>query len=467
LEDVSSSIYMALQAIQHRGQDAAGIGTHDDGFLSIHKDVGLVSAALPPSALKNLTGTSGIGHVRYPTLGGNSRGDAQPFMTRRPSIVLAHNGNVTNIPELEEYLVSRGMRMTSRCDSEPILLILGDELLKIRVTKHTEEDVVKALGILMSRVKGSYSVAAIMAVDGQETLISFRDPYGIRPSVYGTRADGAWMVASESVSLDVLDFNLVGHVPPGSVVFMRRGQEPVVRHVAPMPLHHCVFEDIYFARPDSVMESGRVYARRRMMGQRLAGEWSMKGLEADVIVAVPDTSRPAAQAMAETLDLPNREGFIKNRYSGRTFIMPDQASRDAAMRLKLNPIDEIFRGQKVIMVDDSIVRGTTMRRMVDLVRRHEPAALHVAIFSPPVRNPCFYGIDMPSKAELVAGSVPSEDLEDRLAEFFGADSVTFLSRRGLAQVAGNRICAACFTGDYPIPVNEDERGYILKERRPA
>ena len=316
-------------------------------------------------------------------------------------------------------------------------------------------------------MKGSYSVAAIMAVDGQETLISFRDPYGIRPSVYGTRADGAWMVASESVSLDVLDFNLVGHVPPGSVVFMRRGQEPVVRHVAPMPLHHCVFEDIYFARPDSVMESGRVYARRRMMGQRLAGEWSMKGLEADVIVAVPDTSRPAAQAMAETLDLPNREGFIKNRYSGRTFIMPDQASRDAAMRLKLNPIDEIFRGQKVIMVDDSIVRGTTMRRMVDLVRRHEPAALHVAIFSPPVRNPCFYGIDMPSKAELVAGSVPSEDLEDRLAEFFGADSVTFLSRRGLAQVAGNRICAACFTGDYPIPVNEDERGYILKERRPA
>ena len=466
LEDVSPSIYMALQAIQHRGQDAAGIGTHDNGFLNIHKDVGMVSTALPPTALRNLTGTSGIGHVRYPTLGGNSRGDAQPFMTRRPSIVLAHNGNVTNVAELEEHLVGRGMRMTSRCDSEPILLVFGDELLQIRVAKHTEDDVIKALKILMSRVKGSYSVAAIMAVDGEETLVAFRDPFGIRPSVYGSRSDGAWMVASESVSLDVLDFNVVGHVPPGAVVFMRKGQEPIVRQIEPMPLHHCVFEDIYFARPDSIMESGRVYARRRIMGQRLAAEWSTKGLEADVIVAVPDTSRPAAQAMAETLGLPNREGFIKNRYSGRTFIMPDQASREAAMRLKLNPIDEIFRGQKVIMVDDSIVRGTTMRRMIDLVRRHEPAALHVAIFSPPVRNPCFYGIDMPSREELIAGQIPADELELRLAESFGIDSVTFLSHRGLAEVAGNRICAACFTGEYPIPVNEDERGYILKERRP-
>jgi len=466
-DDVAPSIYMALQAIQHRGQDAAGIGTHDDGFLNIHKDVGMVSHALPPSALATLTGTSGIGHVRYPTLGSNSRGDAQPFMTRRPSIVLAHNGNVTNIAELEEHLVSRGMRMTSHCDSEPILLVFGDELLKIRVAKHTEDDVVAALKVLMDRVKGSYSVAAIMAVDGKETLIAFRDPHGIRPSVYGTRGDGAWMVASESVSLDVLEFAHVGHVPPGSVVLMRKGEEPIIRNVNPQPLNHCVFEDIYFARPDSVMESGRVYSRRRIMGQKLAEEWAEKGLEADVIVAVPDTSRPAAQAMSEALNLPNREGFIKNRYSGRTFIMPDQATREAAMRLKLNPIDEIFRGQRVIMVDDSIVRGTTMRRMVDLVRRHEPAAIHVAIFSPPVRNPCFYGIDMPSRAELVASQMPEDELEERLAEKFGTDSVTFLSRRGLLEVAGNRICAACFTGVYPIPVNEDERGYILKERRPA
>ncbi len=458
---------MALQAIQHRGQDAAGIGTHDDGFLNIHKDLGMVSAALPPAALKTLIGTSGIGHVRYPTLGGNKRGDAQPFMTRRPSIVLAHNGNVTNLNELEDHLVGRGMRMTSHCDSEPILLVFGDELLRIRVAKHTQGDIVRALKVLMEKVKGSYSVAAIMAVDGKETLIAFRDPHGIRPAVYGTRADGAWMVASESVSLDVLDFTMVGHVPPGTVVLMRKGEEPIIRSVTPKPLHHCVFEDIYFARPDSVMESGRVYARRRIMGQRLAEEWASKGLDADVIVAVPDTSRPAAQAMSEALGLPNREGFIKNRYSGRTFIMPDQATREASMRLKLNPIDEIFRGQRVIMVDDSIVRGTTMRRMVQMVRRHEPTAIHVAIFSPPVRYPCFYGIDMPSKAELVASQLPDEELESRLAEKFGTDSVTFLSRRGLNEVAGNRICAACFTGDYPIPVNEDERGYILKERRPA
>lgn len=465
VDPVAPALYLGLQAVQHRGQDAAGIGIWNQGYITVHKELGLIAQALPAEIIHGLGGTSGIAHVRYPTMGSAARADSQPFMTRRPSVVLAHNGNITNLPELEKHLLSRGVRCTSRCDSEPILLVFGDELLQERIAGYTEDDVVAAVRATMGRLRGSYSVVLVLEVDGQETLVAFRDPWGIRPATYGRRGDGGWAVASESVSLDVLDFQLVGHVPPGSVMFFRRGQEPITRQVAAARTHHCIFEDIYFARPDSRMEGGRVYERRWQLGSRLAEEWKARGFEADVVVPVPDTSRPAAQAIAEALGVSNREGFIKNRYSGRTFIMPDQATRDAAMRLKLNPIEEIFRGRRVLLVDDSIVRGTTMRRIVQMVRKLDPAALHVAIFSPPVRHPCFYGIDMPSREELIASSHEPHQVEQRLAEHFGADSVTFLSEAGLRAVAGDRICAACFTGRYPVPVNAEERGFILKERR--
>jgi amidophosphoribosyltransferase len=241
----------------------------------------------------------------------------------------------------------------------------------------------------------------------------------------------------------------------------------VVHSCRPADPHHCIFEDIYFARPDSVLATGRVYSLRQRLGEALARRWQGKGLEADVVVAVPDTSRPAAQSMAEYLGLPCREGFIKNRYSGRTFIMPDQATREAAMRLKLNPIDEIFRGRRVVIVDDSIVRGTTMRRIVQLVRKFEPAALHVAIFSPPVRHPCFYGIDMPTREELVAADLggDTDAVELALASRFGADSVTFVQAEALRAVAGDRLCAACFTGRYPVAVAAEEQGLIVQKRR--
>ncbi len=467
-EPVAPALFMGLQAIQHRGQDAAGIGTWDRGHLRIYKDIGSVSHVFPDKILEDLPGTSGIGHVRYPTVGASTRNDAQPFMTRRPSIVMAHNGNLTNVAELEQHLASRGIRTQSSCDSEPILLVLGDELLRAKVVGHTTQDLVVALRATMERLRGSYSVVMVLEVDGQETLAAFRDPHGIRPAVYGARVDGAWCVASESVTLDVNDFALVGEVPAGGLVLLRRGQAPVVLDVLAREPRHCIFEDIYFARPDSVMSGHRVYSRRWALGEELAEEWKRKDLQADVVVAVPDTSRPAAQAMAERLGVPHREGFIKNRYSGRTFIMPDQASREAAMRLKLNPIEEIFRGRRVVIVDDSIVRGTTMRRIIAMVRRLEPAELHVAIFSPAVRNPCFYGIDMPSRSELVAAAQGGDQatVEQFLAERFGADSVTFLSEEGLRQVAGTSICAACFTGQYPVPVNDEERGHIVRDRRP-
>jgi amidophosphoribosyltransferase len=470
VQGVAHELSLGLAAIQHRGQDAAGLGVYQAGSIRMYKDVGMVSKALPAEVLDAMPGTSGIAHVRYPTFGGGTREDAQPFMTRRPSMVLAHNGNITNVAQLEEELVARGVRMTSRCDSEPVLLVLGDELLKIRVAGHTTADLVAATEQLMKRLRGSYSAVAVAEIDGRETLIAFRDPHGIRPCVYGVRPDGAWAVASESVSLDVLGCKLRGDVEPGHLVLMRTGEEPEIHEVLPKPPRPCVFEHIYFARPDSRMGGHRVYTRRRAFGERLADEWKAKGHQADVVVAVPDTSRPAAMAIAERLELPNREGFIKNRYSGRTFIMPDQRTRELAHRLKLNPIEEIFQGQRVLMVDDSIVRGTTMRRIVQMVRTLNPVEVHLAIFSPPVRHPCYYGIDMPSRDELVAARLtadedPQADLEDALARYFGTDSVTFLSIPGMKAVAGNELCAACFTGNYVVPVSAQERGYIVGGRR--
>jgi amidophosphoribosyltransferase len=463
--DVAPSIVLGLHAIQHRGQDAAGLGTFDRGRLHLHKDTGMVPAALPPAIVGSQPGRVGIGHVRYPTYGSGSREDAQPFITRRPGIVLAHNGNVTNVPALEQDLLGRGVHLLSNCDSEPILLMLADELTRIRTHGHTVDDVVAALKPVMEKVQGSYSVVAALELDGEETLIGFRDPHGIRPAVYGGRSDGSWVCASESVALDVLDCDLVGAIPPGHLVVLRRGEEPIVREVMPKPAHHCVFENIYFARPDSIHEGTRVNRVRGRLGQQLAQEIRAKGIEVDVVVPVPDTSRPAAEAISETLGIPNREGFIKNRYSGRTFIMPDQATREAAMRLKLNTIDEVFRDRRVLLVDDSIVRGTTMRRIIGMVREHAPAAVHVGIFSPPVVHPCFYGIDMPSKKELVATKWSDEEREQALAAQLGADSLTYLSQAGVHSVVGDRVCDACFTGRYIVPVSEEQRSFILKERR--
>ncbi len=464
---VAPGLVLGLQAIQHRGQDAAGIATLDGRRWHLHKDQGMVTAALTPEIVLGMGGGTGIGHVRYPTAGSiPSRQDAQPFLTRRPGMVLAHNGNLTNVPEVEAELAAQGLHVLSDCDAEPLLLVLAQELTRIRPSGHTSEDLVVAVRGLFGRVRGAYSVVLAMHLDGEETLVAFRDPNGIRPGVYGRReSDGSWMVASESVALDVLGYRKVADLPAGEVVLFRSGQEVVRLNVQESSPRPCVFERIYFARPDSVMEDGRVNRQRWRMGRQLAREWREKGLKADVVVAVPDTSRPAAMAMAEELGISNREGFIKNRYSGRTFIMPDDATRKAALRLKLNPIREIFANQRVLLVDDSIVRGTTMGRIVDMLRDLDPAALHVAVFSPPVRHPCFFGIDMPSESELVAAQHEPAELERELAEKLGADSLTYLSLDGLTKVMGEKICAACFDGNYCVPVSVAERAHIYAERR--
>jgi amidophosphoribosyltransferase len=463
---VARSLILGLYALQHRGQDAAGIGTLHRGALKVRKSLGLVSQALADAA--DVPGNAGIGHVRYPTSGSSSNAaDAQPFITRRPGMLLAHNGNITNVPELTDLLRVRGVHVQSQCDAEPVLLLLADALIKIRPAGHTTEDLTRAVGEVFDKVRGAYSVVAVLEVDGEDTLVAFRDPHGIRPGVYGQREDGTWIVASESVALDVLSAgdakNPVHQMPPGGLLLLRHGkpeQRVDIQTRTPSP---CVFERIYFARPDSLMGEGRVLSTRWQLGRVLARQIRARGIEVDVVVAVPDTSRPAAMAIAEDLGVENREGFIKNRYSGRTFIMPDDASRNAALRLKLNPIPEFFRGKRVLLVDDSIVRGNTMRRIVRMVRDLEPTSIHLAIFSPPVLNPCFYGIDMPSSDELIAARMTP----DQLATYFAADSLTYLSEDGLDAVFGPAACTACFTGRYPVEVSKAERASITADRRPV
>jgi amidophosphoribosyltransferase len=461
---VAGPLLLALQAIQHRGQDAAGLGTWDDRRVHLTKGTGMIPEAVPVARLPELLGNAGIGHVRYPTAGGQSTAaDAQPFSTRGPGMVLAHNGNVTNTAELDLWLRERGLTVQSECDAEPILLVLAWALSQRRPSGHTADDVAAAVREVHARVRGAYSVVAVLEVDGKPTLIAFRDVNGIRPGCYGRNERGDWMVASESVAMDVLGFDKKGDLSIGDVLLLRAGETPRCLPVAEGASHPCVFERIYFARPDSLLEDGRVNRTRWLMGRQLAREWRTKGLTADLIVAVPDTSRPAAMAMADELGLKHREGFIKNRYSGRTFIMPDQATRDMALRLKLNPIREMFEGKRVLLVDDSIVRGTTMRRLVRMVRALGPTALHLAIFSPPVTHPCFYGIDMPSTDELLAARFSP----DELGEYLGVDSLTYLSVEGMRAVAGKSICDACFTGRYVVPVSEEERLHIERARRPG
>ncbi len=462
VERAGAALSVALQALQHRGQDACGVGTTEGARVHLFRDLGTVANVFGADVVAGLRGQAGIGHVRYPTVGAGVRDDTQPFYTRRPGVLMAHNGNVTNVPELVAWLGARGVHVQSECDVEPILLVFAEALTERRPSGHDTADVLAAVDAVYRRVRGAYSCVAILQIDGRETLLAFRDPSGIRPGAYARGPGGAWCAASETVAFDALGFQRVDDLPPGHAVLLRRDEPPVLHRVAePTAPRPCVFERVYFARPDSLMEDGRVYATRWRLGQALGRELLAQGVQADVVVPVPDTSRPAAQAISETLGVPYREGFIKNRYSGRTFIMPDPDVRAAALRLKLNPIPEIFEGKRVILVDDSVVRGTTVRRMAEMVRTLRPASVHLAVFSPPVRNPCFYGIDMPTHDELVAARVPS----DEWPRAFGVDAVTFLSVEGLRATVGPDACAACFDGHYPVPVSDAERTAIATDRR--
>lgn len=466
--DVAAEVHLALQALQHRGQDSAGIATmkSEGGGFAFRRGLGPVTQAVPAEGLATLEGPLAIGHVRYPTIGRGVLEDTQPFFYRVPGVLMAHNGNVTNYDVLQESLRRRSIHLMSHCDVEPALCEFADALMQQRIADHTMEDGLTALREVLRRVEGAYSIVAGLMLDGEPTMLVVRDRHGIRPAVIGRRQDGAWIAASESVALDIFEIDELLEPKPGEAWVLRAGREPMRFALEESEGYPCIFEHIYFARPDAVMDRKSVYDVRLRLGHELASRVTDKGVSAEVVFPVPDTARPAATALAEALGLPMREGFIKNRYSGRTFIMPDALTRKAALRLKLNTIPSEIKGREVMLVDDSIVRGTTLQRVISMVRRAGAAGVHLAIHAPPVRNPCFYGIDMSTEDELFARrfSGPLEEVEAEAAKALGADSLTYLSVEGMDRAYGGARCAACFDGVYPIALSEQNRASIVSDR---
>ncbi len=470
--EVAPELHIALQALQHRGQDCAGIATMqaDGNEFFAHRGLGQVAQAIPGEALATLSGPVGIGHVRYPTIGRGLLRDAQPFFFRQPGVLMAHNGNLTNYGAVRDSLRERSIHLLSQCDVEPVLCEFADALNQARRTGHTIDDAMTALREVRRRVQGSYSIVAVLMLDGRPTLVVFRDPNGIRPAVLGHRGTGehlAWICASETVALDVLGFERLEEPCAGEALFLRAGEPPIRRTLEQADRAPCVFEHIYFARPDSIIDGRGVYQSRLALGEALARRIAGKGIVADVVVPVPDTARPAAAALAETLGLPLREGFIKNRYSGRTFIMPDAVSRVSALRLKLNPLRSEIVGRRVLLVDDSIVRGATLKRVNELLRDAGAAEVHLAIHSPPVLHPCFYGIDMSTEEELFARRFDGDldALEQQAAAALEVESLTYLPVEAMNRALPGARCAACFDGRYPQPVEHGERHEIAEDRR--
>ena len=447
-------IYEALISLQHRGQDAAGIVTHDDRF-HLKKGNGLVRDVFRLKNMERLTGSSGIGQVRYPTFGGSTTEDAQPFVVNYPyGIAMAHNGNVTNGEEVKNWLSSQKRTILhSSCDVELILFTLAVELSEIGDLQPDSESVFAALKKVLERVHGAYSVATLISQFG---MVAFRDPNGIRPMVMGSKenSDGtlSWACSSENIPLEILGYKNVEMIKAGEAVIFIPGKDPIRKQLVQRAHNPCIFEHVYFARPDSIIDDVSVYEARRNLGKQLANRWNERGLKADVVIPVPDSACTSASTMAQHIGIEYREGLVKNRYIGRTFIMPGQGDRTSGVRRKLNSIRSEFEGKDVLLVDDSVVRGTTSRQIVDLARAAGARKVFFASCSPPVKFPCVYGVDMSTRAELIA----REKSEEQIAEAIGADAMIYQpisSLRKALKDAGSDLhyCAACFDGEYPTP----------------
>lgn len=453
--DVAPDIYDALTVLQHRGQDAAGIMTCTGGRFSQRKSEGLVRDVFRQHHMQRLRGTMGIGHVRYPTAGSSGPALAQPFYVNSPyGIALAHNGNLTNTEQLARELFQDDLRhLNTDSDSEVLLNIFAHEMQTLGKLSPAADDIFKAVKRLHRRCRGGYAAVALLVNYG---VVGFRDPLGIRPLVIGVRDTGAgqeYMIASESVALDVLGFDLLGDVEPGEAIFIDvEGQLHRHQCAKNASLHPCIFEHVYFARPDSLMDSISVYKTRMRQGAALARKIKRErpDLHIDVIIPIPDTSRIAAQSMAFELGIKFREGLMKNRYIGRTFIMPGQSQRKKSVRQKLNPVPLEFEGKNVMLVDDSIVRGTTCRQIIEMARDAGAENVYFASAAPPVRYPNVYGIDMPSASELIAHGRSV----DEVCELIGADWLVYqdledlvrCSRDGNPEVDG--FDCSVFNGEY-------------------
>jgi len=465
---------LGLFALQHRGQESAGVAVSDGEQLMLYKDLGMISSVLDERRIPSLRGDLAIAHCRYSTTGSTVWENAQPTFRLGPrrALAIGHNGNLVNTRELLASLTGGRGRLPASTDTELLTALIADE---------PAADTVDALGRVLPRVRGAFTLVVL----DERRVIGVRDPFGFRPLVLGRLpavdridaperppglwpeddAASGWCLSSETAGLDIVGAEYVRDVEPGEIVILEAGHAPrSVRYATATPAL-CVFELIYFARPDSYMEGRNLYEVRRRMGMQLAGE---RPAEADLVMPVPDTGAPAAAGYAEASGIPYREGLVRNRYSGRTFIQPSQTMRQRGVTIKLNPLREVVRGKRLAVVDDSIVRGTTTKQIVSILRRAGAAEVHVRISAPPIYHPCFYGIDTQVETELIAAT----HNEEQIREFIGADTLGYLSIRGVLaalELPYERFCFACFDGRYPDPVPYDaaSRKFILEEPIPV
>jgi amidophosphoribosyltransferase len=445
--DVARLTYFGLYALQHRGQESAGIATCERGHITTQRELGLVSQVFDERSLQALTGDMAIGHVRYSTTGRSGWENSQPVYRhdRRP-VALAHNGNLINAVELHNELTAEGVRFRSTSDSEIIAALIAS---------HPAERVEDAVVEVMRRLRGAYSTVIMTG----HSIVAFRDPAGVRPLCLGQVGE-RYVVASESCALDIIGARLLREIEPGEMVSIdERGIETRVAVESDRPAL-CVFEHIYFSRPDTKLEGRTLQSVRGRMGEILARE---APVEADLVISVPDSGNAAAKGFARASGIPQDDGLIKNRYVARTFIQPGQELRRHGLRMKFNPLPEVVSGKRLVVVDDSIVRGNTMTQIVRMLREAGAAEVHLRMSSPAIRHPCHYGIDMPTSAEMIA----SGRSVDEVAAEVGADSLAYLSLEGVYEAVGTGRevhCDACFTGDYPLDGNHDTVGkHALEE----
>jgi amidophosphoribosyltransferase len=455
--DVAKLTYFGLYALQHRGQESAGIATLNKGDLYCHKDMGLVSQVFNEEILGQLPGEIAIGHTRYSTTGSSLKENAQPVVldTRLGKLALAHNGNLVNAVELRQHLIQREANFISSTDSEMIALTIADE---VNRGKNWIEGAVNAFKMC----EGAYSLA-IATPDG---LMGARDRNGIRPLVIGVLSteddkQQRYVLSSETCGLDIIGAEYVRDVQPGELVWITDSGVASVNWTKEADKKLCIFEMIYFARPDSIMHGETLYSYRIRLGRQLARE---SFVDADLVIGVPDSGIPAAIGFSRESGLSYGEGLIKNRYVGRTFIQPTQSMREAGIRMKLNTLKDALQGKRIIIVDDSIVRGTTSKKIVQTLRDAGATEVHMRISSPPVTHPCFYGIDTDNQDQLIAATKSVKEIEARI----GVDTLAYLSWEGMLEATQentNNFCSACFTGDYPVTIPEDvKRSKLMLEK---
>jgi amidophosphoribosyltransferase len=448
IPEAAKHVFLSLYSLQHRGQEAAGIvsiQSAEPGRSRVHRGTGLVSEAFDEDGLEDLRGRLAVGHIRYSTAGGAGLHNAQPLLVRysEGDLSLAHNGNLTNAQELRNRLVEEGALFQTTIDSEVIVHLIA---------RSRRAGVDAQIDDAVSQLQGAYSLLITVG----DTLYAVRDPHGFRPLVLGAK-DGGIVLASETCALEIIGATYLRDVAPGEVLRIRNGEITALRPLVPEgPPAPCVFELVYFARPDSKLWGQSVDRARRAFGRQLAIE---QPAQADCVISVPDSANSAALGFAEESGIAFELGLIRNHYVGRTFIEPSQTGRNFKVRMKYSPVREVLEGKRVVVVDDSIVRGTTSQGLVALLREAGAREVHFRLASPPVRNPCYYGIDMPTRGELIASRMSTEEIQRHL----GVDSLGYLSLEGMLDSVADSgpFCSACFSGNYPTPLVDLERGYAL------